>query len=441
MSRLPLLALALFLAAACDSGSILDHDAGGGDGGHPPDAGGGVDVLDPPALYPTDRTLSPISPSVVRSLTAIDARGASLHGDVFAKVGDSITVSTAFMNCFAGTNVNLAGRTELQPTIDLFKAGDAAGTNPFVRVSLAASVGKTAGWAITGAPSPLTQETAAIAPRYALVMFGTNDVGNGTAYIHTFAANMLTLVDQLMADGTVPILSSIPPRDDNATVDLMVPRYNEVVRAIAQGRQIPIMDLHRELMSLPDHGLLTSDHVHPNSYAGGACVFTNAGLQYGYNVRNLISLESLARTRAAVEGGTASDPPSVARVGDGTHARPIVIDALPFVDLADTSRSTSTDFTFYSCAPSTNESGPEYVYQIVLNAPSALRATVFVRGNVDVDIQLLSDLSSSACLMRNDKEIFATSLNPGTYYLVVDSYVPADGVARAGEYILSVMAL
>jgi hypothetical protein len=54
---------------------------------------------------------------------------------------------------------------------------------------------------------------------------------------------MATIVDRLLAEGIIPILSTIPPRDDSASADRMVPRYNAVVRAIAQTRGVPLVDL------------------------------------------------------------------------------------------------------------------------------------------------------------------------------------------------------
>jgi hypothetical protein len=59
---------------------------------------------------------------------------------------------------------------------------------------------------------------------------------------------------------------------------------------------------------------------------------------------------------------------------------------------------------------------------------------VFARSPVDVDLQLLSGLDAADCLQRNDKEITA-SLAAGTYYFALDTFVPADGVPRSGEYL------
>ena len=79
---------------------------------------------------------------------------------------------------------------------------------------------------------------------------------------------MLEIADRLIADGVIPILSSVPPRDDNATADLEVPRYNAVVRGIAQALQVPFIDYHFSLLPLPKHGL-GGDKLHPSAYVAG----------------------------------------------------------------------------------------------------------------------------------------------------------------------------
>ncbi len=426
-----------------------DGGAGGtttSDGG--PDAAGGADDggadggVDRPARYPADRTHSPITAAVARGLRAVAARAAR-RADVFAKVGDSITAEpAAFLGCFQGSAVDLGGRTALEASIDLFRGGDAGGTSPFARRSHAAVSGRSAVFAITGSPSPLSMEVGEISPRYAVVMFGTNDVqlsASPGAYAQSYASNMLTIVDELLAGGTVPILSTIPPRDDMPTLDAWVPEYNLVVRGIAQGRQIPLVDYHRELLTLPGHGL-GPDHVHPSASPQGVCKLTSAGLQYGYNLRNLLTITALDRARRALEGEAAPDADAPPLEGTGTLASPLVIDALPFVDLADTARGTSRALAMYTgCGAPQDESGPEIAYRLSVTSPTKLRATMMVRGDVDVDLHLLSAPTEAACLQRHDREISAM-LAPGTYLLVVDSFVPPGGAAKAGEYLLLVMA-
>src|SRR5262249_27072036 len=156
--------------------------------------------------------------------------GDFLLDSVFAKIGDSITVDTHFMTCFAGTGVNLDGRAELQPPIDTFKAADAAGSSSFQRVSPPAMVGWSADSASARDLSPLDGEVATIMPRYGVVMFGTTDAASRSIY--TYAASLWTIVDTLAAEGVVPIMSSVPPNSQSTTVDAVVPRFNAVSRGL-----------------------------------------------------------------------------------------------------------------------------------------------------------------------------------------------------------------
>ena len=63
------------------------------------------------------------------------------------------------------------------------------------------------------------------------------------------------------------------------------------VRAIAQGRGVPLVDLHHALTPLPNRGI-SQDGIHPSVAPSGACRLTSTGLQYGYNVRNLLTLDT-----------------------------------------------------------------------------------------------------------------------------------------------------
>ncbi|MCA9670926.1 MAG: SGNH/GDSL hydrolase family protein [Myxococcales bacterium] len=408
-------------------------DGGPGDGA-PPSEGG---VAMHPARYVTGRTQSPLSPYVVRELKKIVQQGTQREARAFAKIGASATKSTSFMHCFAGSNVDLDGRNGLQLTIQHFSAPLPGGTTSFDRTSLCATVGWNAAKAIAGSPTPLAQEVAAISPRFAVVMYGTNDIGYKD--IFGYANNMLELSDRLMADGVIPILTSIMPRDDNASADVDVPRYNAVVRGVAQALQIPFIDFHRELLPLPGHGL-AGDNLHPSTYSGGACVLTAAGLQDGYNVRNLITIEALDRMRRVVLGADpAPDAAGPALAGDGSPSFPFVIDHFPFSDMRNTAGSPYKNLQSYSgCNATQDESGGEYLYKLVLTKQTTIHAYVFDRGSVDIDLHLLDATASEAgCIARDHQEITRT-LQAGTYHLALDTFVMG-GSAKAGEYLLVVL--
>ncbi len=437
--------------AGVDAGSDAGDDAG-------VDAGIDAGVIDaglilPSAavLYPGDRTQSPIDAVVGQHLRDIAARGAGT-ATVLSKVGDSISsggpgiAGGNFLNCFDGllegtvsweTNIRLAGFSALAPTIDYFKTPRIANDDSWTRSSLAARISMTAGWAIGGSPSPLEQELAAATPRYAVVMYGSNDIGGGDPYpladrAERFEKNMRILTDQLTARGVIPLLTTMPPDGDFFRY---VPVFSGVVRGIAQGRQVPLIDFYRELMALgPPYGL-GNDHVHPTCLAFNKCCwFDQPGLTHGYNVRNLITLQALDRMRRLFAlDETSFDPGAPRMPGDGSTASPYVISQVPFGELRDLRTSAWRPTGSLSCTGAPAVSGPQNLYRLVLSRPTSLRVLVVDGGARGQRVSLLSGPTLSTCL-KSDQRLISTSLAAGTYYLSVNAPATNGGA----EYNLSV---
>ena len=395
-----------------------------------------------PPVYPADRDQSPLTPALADRLRAW-LQGDS-HANVFAKIGDSITVASSFLHCFDGANVDFADdprAAQLSETVDFFRAGDAAGASPFDRESAAAVVGWSVQSALRGAPSPVDLEVNTLGPQIAVVMFGSNDIQNDN--LPFYGDHMRALVDGLLARGVLPILSTVPPRDDSGTADAEVPTYNTVLRALAQSRGVPLIDLNRRLLPLPSHGL-GPDHLHPRAYSTAAgsrpCVFTAEGLQNGYNVRNLLTIQALDRLRRVLAGEPAPDDAGPVRLGAGTAADPIQIEALPFGDVRDTRTPAQNIIAAYpGCRSAADEGGGEFVYRLDLAAPTTIRADLVDGDGVDIDLHLVVDPNDgNTCLQRHDREIVA-DLAPGTWYLVADTYVAA-GAPQPGEFLLAIVA-
>ncbi len=387
----------------------------------PPDA--------PPApaghvLYPENRVHSPVTSDIVASIHAI-ATSQNRWRDVFDKVGDSITATTDFLVCFGGT-YDLGANGYLAPTLAQFLAGNAAGTTPFERTSLSATGGWTTRDVLSGSPSWLDREVDAISPRFAVVMLGTNDVRYGRT-IWDFAEDLWTLIDRLRARGVVPILSTIPGAS-YAADDARTPLFNYMIRAIAQGRQLPLIDYHLALATLPGRGI-SSDGIHPSVSPDGPCKLTAAGLAYGYNMRNLVTLAALDRALRAFDGQP-SDASAPVRQGAGTHADPVE-GTLPLVDLGDTRTGESVFGDYLPC--DRHATGRERVYRLDLPRATTIDAYVADRG-ADVEVEILdASLSETTCVAAGDRSA-TTTVGPGTIYIVVDSRTPA----TEGEFLLVV---
>jgi hypothetical protein len=420
-------------------------DAAPVDAAAPMDAA--VDAMPPdmmaegPARYPADRLVSPLTPFAVERLRSVIEAQPDRNDRIFSKIGASATVSRSYLHCFAGAHVALDGRDELAPVIDWFLDGEVDGVTPFERESESATVGWHAGRALAGDPAPVEREIAAADPRFATIQYGTNDVG--IVNLDTYGDNLLTLVDRLLDTGVIPIVSTVMPRGDSAAQDAKIPRLNLAVRAVAQARQIPMVDLHLAIRDLPDRGL-SADEIHPSVYrsdgARRACNFEPAGLMYGYNWRNLLTIQAFAGlVQTLIFDEPAPDPAQPRMQGDGTVEAPLLIDALPFVDARDTTEGPSDIFDDYpGCNADQDESGSEWIYRFELDRPAVVQAFVLDRGDVDIDLHLLSAPDPAACLERGHQTIEA-SLDAGTYYLVADTFVARAG-ERSGPFLIGLRA-
>lgn len=482
-------------ALACTATPSSAPDAGGqgGPGAAPlPDAGSAPALLDgglrpspwrtgltqgldgPPGwhvppepsrvLYPVERTHSPVTRPLAEHLRQVVLHGKGTHSNVFMKVGDSLTVSPSFFSCFKGNlqgtgqpwelNVRLDGRSELAETVLHYRSALIGDSSPFDRSSRAAQVGVSVEWPLSGTPPPLQLELEALRPEVALVLFGTNDLAVGGAATTPLEAKLVpyhrglaALVDALLAKGVVPVLSTLPPRTDDPAYLQIIPAFNAVVRAVAQARQVPLVDYHRALLPLRELGL-GDDGVHPSvrDYNTG-CFLDAEGLAYGYNVRNLVMLQGLDRVmRVVVDGREQLDAEAASLQGEGVPSAPFVIPGLPFSDARDTRLAAPGKLQGYSgCATARPGAGPERVYRLVLAAPTALRIIALNRVSdaaagpapSDVDVHLMAGAPEGARCLRSADTMLAGTLAAGEYYLSVDT---VQGGAGAGsEYALAVV--
>jgi hypothetical protein len=329
------------------------------------------------------------------------------------KVGASGTASGHFLGCFAPRDdprheLDLGGRHELMATIEFFRGGDAEGRTPFDRTTRAAVSGKAAGWVIAGSPPPLEVERAAIDPRFAFVGFGTNDVHYGPsprAALPRFYAALAQVLERLEAGGTVPIVTGLPPRDHDLTAERWVPTYDVVTRGLAEQRQLPYLSLYQATKDLPDRGLVR-DGVHGNAYREGhvfrPCVFSPAGLEYHYNVRNLASIQLLdVVKRVVVDGSAAPDAPRAGWPGRGTTAAPFEVDRLP-----------------YTHSPADIGHAP-VVYRFELRERTGLRIIALGRDATGPDVALFATSPGAGQAVARGKHVIEGALEAGTYWITV----------------------
>ncbi len=129
-------------------------------------------------------------------------------------------------------------------------------------------------------------------------------------------------------------------------------------------------------------------------------------------------------------------PGDTDETGDTCPEGVICVDSLPFEHSGDTSTSSSRLFDSYSCSPSTDESGPEVLYRVSIDAVGALGVAIDDSGaGIDIDAHILSERDAETCLDRGNDDAHAP-VEPGYVWVVADTYV-SGGVEQVGHYTLS----
>lgn len=297
----------LTLAVLALSGlSGLSGCASKNDSGAPSDAGAGgdtwvdIDAGSGPGLW-ASTALPAFDDATTQHVLQVFQKGQKLGNrtSTFAKVGDSITSSQSYMVDLGDGDYTLGAFAALKPEIDVFNSvmfDD--NSNTFNHESLCGQSGMTTKDALA-VPSPVILELDNLRPAYAVVMYGTDDMDIMDA--RTFEANMNKLVDYLEAEGVVSAISTIPRRLEIPNGDQMVAAFNAAIRDVATTRHLPLIDFYAATINLPNNGI-SDDDVHPSVETGAdggslSCDFTPTGLKFGYNNRNLLTLQVLDRFR------------------------------------------------------------------------------------------------------------------------------------------------
>jgi hypothetical protein len=294
---------ALGVAVLLALGSVFSHESSGAEWDELP-------------VVPT------LGPVVVAHLERIVGRGVSVGNrpEVFAKIGDSITASPSFLQALACRRPRLGPWSELRGTVEFFGAtpvprgseeAQCEVSNSYSRVGVAAMPGWRAVDALaTLEAAPECQALPAVScelrllrPSVALIMFGTNDLEDFTAV--QFRRDLARVVRRVSSAGTIPVVSTIPPRATRL-FSPRVARFNEEITALAENRALPLWNFWRQMVEpgVPDRGL-GDDGVHPSALCPPctAIDFRPAGLRQGYALRNLGALLVLDRLRRHVPLG------------------------------------------------------------------------------------------------------------------------------------------
>ncbi|MEP7358396.1 MAG: SGNH/GDSL hydrolase family protein [Anaerolineales bacterium] len=254
----------------------------------------------------------PVISATARAIYAAGvARGSNPR--VFSKLGDCMTENPYFLVTFAEGAYDLGAYADLKTVLDYYqgvpaRSGDWS-QDSFATKGLAAASGfNIAGpqdptwadpkWCNSG-ESPAACEFRVARPSVALLMFGTNDVAFTEPATYDFF--LRSLIEQSIDSGVLPILSTFPTRPEEPEKSLL---FNQIVVRAALDYDVPLINLNRALEPLPNHGVNPADTIHLSVPPDGRVDrFTAEDLQYGFTVRNLLTLQALQALLAAVNAG------------------------------------------------------------------------------------------------------------------------------------------
>jgi hypothetical protein len=228
----------------------------------------------------------------------------------FALFGDSITVSLAFWAGLPSAHKNLSPEGE-----SALKLVEAHMKKECWRDWRGPAFGNEGGMTIRWAHDNVDAWLKKLNPETALIMFGTNDLGS--VPIEEYESKLRTVVRRCLDNGTVVILSTIPPRSGMLE---KTRRYSDVVRKVARELGVPLCDYFAECLARrPDDWdgaaekfkefkdydvptLISRDGVHPSNPAGFAGDYSAEGLKSnGFGLRNYVTLLSYAEVIRQVE--------------------------------------------------------------------------------------------------------------------------------------------
>ncbi len=247
----------------------------------------------------------PILPEMTDHAQVIYEAGLAAENNpqAFSKIGDCMTASYEyFLGPFGDGDYELGDDyAELESVIQYFDVpvrDEGFEANAFNNPGLATASGfNTASvldsiWAdpnwCEANESPLACEYRLSQPIFSLIMFGTNDVMFFEADLFDFY--MRSIILETIENGTVPILYTIPTRPEFPEKTY---QFNQVIIKLAQDYDLPLVNLWLAIQDLPFEGVDQLEPIHlsiPEDERAGD--FTT-NLDYGYTVRNLITLQTL----------------------------------------------------------------------------------------------------------------------------------------------------
>jgi len=245
-------------------------------------------------------------PHWVAPMQAVHARFTGQAGTL-AHFGDSITVTLAYWAPVADQPKNMDAATaraqslvkkQLKPECWRAWKGPKFGSEGRMTIR----------WAHANVDAWLK----ALNPEAAVIMFGSNDVGE--LEVAEYETKLREVVQRCLRNGTVVVLTTPPPRHGRVEKSR---QFADAVRKVAREEHLPLVDYAREILerraddwdgALPQFKsapgdeyqvptLIARDGVHPSNPSKWVNDFSGDGLKHnGYALRNHLTLMTCAET-------------------------------------------------------------------------------------------------------------------------------------------------
>ena len=243
-------------------------------------------------------------PAWVAPMKQVHAKFTGKAG-TFAQFGDSITITMAYwaplrydhknLDAAAQKAFELVNSYMLKDCWDKWKGPD---------------FGNNGSMTIRWADENVDRWLKKLNPEVALIMFGTNDLNQ--VKIDEYEAKTRSVVKRCLDNGTIVILSTIPPRSGRLDQSR---QFADVVKKIAADLKVPLVDYFGEcLQRRPDDWdgtlakfndgnkdvydvptLISKDGVHPSNPKKFSDDYSEAGLRSnGFVLRNYLTLKAYA---------------------------------------------------------------------------------------------------------------------------------------------------
>ena len=255
-----------------------------------------------PATQPLATMPAPAGDYWVEAMREAHKRFKGTPG-ALGQYGDSITITMAFLapHSYGKTIIPAKCPDEIKPRLEIVdKYLDKHGTRKLLNQWKDPKYGNNGSMTVAWPFANIVTWQETCKPEVCVILFGTNDVNAGP-HPPDYTEQMAYVIDRCLADGTIPMLTTLPPHGGQKTNPGVLRTVIELRRAqlaVARARKIPLIDLYQEMLTRQPENwdkILMGDMLHPSFPKDFQQDFTEEGLKNsGYTLRSYLTFMRLS---------------------------------------------------------------------------------------------------------------------------------------------------